>query len=187
MKKSIILMLTLLMALLLFSSTTAYADKLEMKSQATYVLPLSLKEIEEEAFSGTAVETVVFPEGFLQIGEKVFENAWHLADVYLPETTEYIADSAFFITPNLTIHGIDGSYTMDWAYHHKIPFVVHNVWNAIIQSGRTNNSQTDAINWAFLTIVLLLLFEFFRYSYCEVRSRRPQDRPELNPIDYRFP
>ena len=123
----------------------------------------------------------------MQIGEKAFDKAWRLTDVYIPGTTHFIADSAFHISTDLTIHGIDGSYAEDWAYSHEIPFVVDNVWNVIVQSGRTHNTRTDPIKRYIATLVLIILYEFFRLSFYEVRSRRPQDRPELNPIDYRFP
>lgn len=186
MKKRMIILFVLFSVITFFSLLTAYADELENK-QAVFVLPLSLQEIEEEAFFDTAVETVVFPEGLLRIGEKAFDKAWHLTDVYIPVTTECIADSAFSSSSNLKIHGIDGSYANEWANKQEIPFVVDNIWDIIVRSGRMNNTRTNPIKRYVTTLVLIILFEAFRYSYYEVRSRRPQDRPELNPIDYRFP
>lgn len=185
-KIKVVCIFILFITIELFSLGTVHVEASEIKPY-TFALPLSLQEIGEETFSGTAVVTVVFPDGFLRVGEKAFDKAWHLTDIYIPETTEYIADSAFPIIPNLTIHGIDGSYAEDWAYSHEIPFVVDNVWNIIVQNGRTHSTRTDPIRRYIATLVLIILFTFFRLSYYEVRSRRPQDRPELNPIDYCFP
>lgn len=185
-KKAIIL-LTSLLAVLLFSLGIAHADEPEIQRQATFVLPPALQEIEEEAFSGTAVESVVLPEGFLRIGERAFDQAWRLTDVYIPETTEYIAETAFSITPDLTIHGIEGSYAHDWAEAHEIPFVADDVWSMIPLRRGSHGPRTNPIYRYIATLVLLLNLTLFRNGYYEYRSRRPQDRPELNPIDYRFP
>lgn len=176
-----------LFVIVLFSFGTAYAAELQISPQDTFVLPLSLREIEEDAFSGTAAETVILPKGFLKIDQNAFEGAWRLTDVYIPDTTECIADSAFSATSNLTVHGMDGSYAKDWAYRHEIPFVVDNVWYVIPESGRLHTVRTYPTSRHIATVVLIILFELFGLSYYEVRSRRPQDRPELYPINYRFP
>lgn len=156
-------------------------------SNKTFVLPSSIIVIEDEAFEGTAVKVVVLPDGLLSIGARAFENARFLTDVYIPDTTEYIADSAFSITSSLTIHGIDGSYAKDWAHRHEIPFVIDDIWTVFVLRGNSHNTQTNPINRIIATIVLIIIFSFFRSCYYEIRSRRPQDRPELYPIEYRFP
>ena len=181
----ILVLFTVLCILPLFDA--ACAEEIDSEKERTFVFPSSIEIIEDEAFEGSAVETVVFPDGLLSIGSRAFGNAYFLTDVYIPDTTTYIADSAFFVTPNLTIHGLDGSYAMDWANSHKISFVVDHVRNTIVQSRRQHNTRTDPMNRFIVIPVLLILFEFFRLGYYELRSRRPQDRPELNPIDYRFP
>ena len=185
MKRLYVVFLSILFFFLLFLPFWAFSDTNSVSN--CFQLPLSLEVVEDEAFSGTAVETVFFPDGFLKVEEKAFDKAGHLSDIYIPETTEYIADSAFPISKILAIHGIDGSYAENWAYYHGIPFVVDNVWNVIVQSGTTYNTQTDTIKRYIDTLVLIILFGLFRLNYYEVRSRRPQDRPELNPVYYRFP
>ncbi len=150
------------------------------------ILPTYLEVIEEEAFSGTAAETVVFPKGFLWIGAYAFDDSQYLTDVYIPETTEYIADSAFYIASNLTIHGIDSSYAKEWASRHNIPFVVDDYWNIINQSLETLNAKRESII-QYTVINLLVVFPALCCAPYEKRSRRPQDRPELYPIEYKFP
>lgn len=177
----------LLLCAVFFSLSNAKAENHVYTLDSTFLLPDSLQIVGDEAFSGTAVETVIFPDGFLQIGERVFDKARHLTDVYIPKTTEYIADSAFPITTNLTIHGIDDSYAKDWAHRHEIPFVIDDIWNVFVLTGISHNTHKKPINQFISTIVLIIIFSFFRSCYFELRSRRPQDRPELYPIEYRFP
>lgn len=179
--------LAMLLTVLLFSFPSAFAKEKEINAHDIFILPFSLQEIEEEAFANTAADTVIFPDGLLQIGKKAFEGVCNLIDIYIPESVEFIADTAFSLTSNLTIHGVNGSYAQDWAEKHSIPFVVDDIWNVFTLSGNSNNTKTNPINRFIATIVLIILFSLFKSCYYELRSRRPQDRPELNPIDYRFP
>lgn len=187
MKKRVFLLLAMLLLMELLSFGIVLAEEHEAYSHIKFILPLSLQEIEEEAFENTPVETVIFPDGLLRIREKAFEGAWNLIDIYIPDSLEFIADSAFPIASNLTIHGIDGSYAKDWAHRHEIPFVIDDIWNVFVLRGNSHNTQTKPINRFIATIVLIIIFSFFRSCYYELRSRRPQDRPELYPIEYRFP
>ena len=134
-KRTIALLVVLFIALLVrVSPGMAYAKETEDSRQATFILPASLIEIEEEAFFGTAVETVVFPQGSLRIGDGAFKDARHLKDVYIPGTTAYIADSAFSRVRRVTIHGIGNSYAKKWAERHRIPFVVDDIWSEVVHS-----------------------------------------------------
>lgn len=188
MKKKWFLIATIFVALFILPAfCTGFAEEVSPEDNNTFLFPSSVKIIEDEAFEGTSVKIVILPDGLLYIGARTFDNAPFLTDVYIPDTTEHIADSAFYLTSNLTIHGIDGSYAKDWAYKHKVPFIVDDIWNVFVPGDRSQNTQTNPINRFIATIVLVILFSLFRCCYFELRSRRPQDRPELNPIDYRFP
>ena len=136
-KKLNIIML-IIVIFLFFSFPIVLADETATESQGTFILPASLQVIEEDAFSGTAVETAILPEGLLEIDENAFEGT-QLKDVFIPDTTESIADTAFDNIPDLTIHGLDGSYAKDWAEDHHIPFVEDNIWTPAVQ----NNSAPD--------------------------------------------
>lgn len=186
MKKAAVSIIAILLLVLLLSFLSAFAEEAS-EPESVYRLPLSLLEIEEEAFFGTAAETVILPVGFLRIEENAFDEACHLTDVYIPETTEYIDNSAFCITPDLIIHGIDNSYAEDWAHEHEIPFVVDDIWTKVEKSGWSPTVRIIRTNLYIATIVLIIMFELFKFGYYEVRSRRPQDRPDLYPIEYRFP
>ena len=187
MNKKWLLIMSVVVLCLLPLFVTASAEESESGIGGTFKLPSSLVIIEDEAFKGTAAETVIFPDGLESIGAEAFANVHTLRDVYIPDTTTYIADTAFTVTPDLTIHGIDNSYAKDWAHEHEIPFVVDDIWTEVVKSGWSPAVRVERIRLYIATIVLIILFEFFRLGYYEVRSRRPQDRPDLYPIEYRFP
>lgn len=173
-----------ILVLPLFRNTNA--DKTNPDDSATFKLPSSLVRIEDEAFKGTAIETVVFPDGLINIGPGAFEDVAALKNVYIPDTTAYIADSAFSNTSDLTIHGIEGSYAKKWAYAHEVPFIVDNVWNKTDQIRKVHNLESNPAYYRYIASLVLIVSFTFYVSY-DIRSRRPQDRQELNPIDYCFP
>ena len=61
----------------------------------TLSLPMSLKEIGEEAFAGTDTWRVIIPEGVTTIGPRAFAGCSNLHRVTIPATTTEIDDSAF--------------------------------------------------------------------------------------------
>ena len=130
------------------------AEEIKSEDGGMFIFPSSLERIEDEAFEGTAVETAVFPEGFVSIGERAFDNACALKDVYIPDTTTYIADSAFSAAADLTIYGLDDSYAEDWAKKHDVLFVAKNVWNLTALYGRSRSNQIISLDRFFAAIVL---------------------------------
>ena len=186
MRNKVYMMFIMLFVALLFSLPSVSAGGLE-KQQATYVLPLSLLKIEDGAFSDTVAENIVFPDGLISIGEDAFSGAWKLTVVYIPETTIYIADSAFTDTAHLEIHGIKGSYAEEWAKKQKIPFVEENIWKYILDNVKTVSIQGLGIDFLYRTVSPERINKIVPRAKNEDESKRPQDRPELNPIDYRFP
>lgn len=186
MNKKKLILSVVLFAILLISFGPVHADELEISIQATFTLPLSLQVIEEDAFSDTAAEAIILPEGFQEIGDKVFAEMPKLTDVYIPETIEYISDSAFSSTDKLTIHGIADSYATEWASRHDIPFLVDDVWNVIILNA-PSYSKINLICRYFDIIMLIALIALCRRGKYFERNKRPQELPELNPIEYCFP
>lgn len=182
-KLSIILLIVVLMIPLWYASAESTTDS----SDHTFVFPASLEVIEEDALSGTAAETVIFPEGLLQVGDQAFEGMPGLRDVYIPETTNYIADSAFSITADLTIHGVEDSYAEEWAEKHQIPFLIDDIWQVAFMYAASQTIQFNLVIRFFETIMLIIFIALYRRSKYFERSKRPQDRAELNPIDYCFP
>ena len=138
---------------------TIETDPLE---ERMFKFPSSLLIIEDEAFEGTSVENVILPDGLISIGSGAFEGIDALTGVYIPSSVTYIAESAFAMTADLTIHGIDESYAEDWAEHQGIPFVVDDIWNVFFHSGSYHNTLRVPVYRYIAMLVLVLYSLYFR-------------------------
>ncbi len=173
----------LLMFIVLFPYTTGYAEQID--DAATFIFPSSLNIIEEEAFEGTHVKTAILPDGFQYIGQNAFAGDSVLTDVYIPTSTEYIADTAFPMNSDLIIHGVEDSYAQKWAEENNIPFVVEDIWKPVVDDGKTASIQEAGLAFLFQIVIPKKIIKIG--SRAKDESIRPQDRPELYPIDYSFP
>ena len=187
MKKAIIAFFVLLTFFVFSPIALAGANGFRHNKNNSFIMPASLVIVEEKAFEGTAVRTVVFPVGLISIGECAFANSHGLDDIYIPSTVEFIGNNAFSSNKRITIHGVIGSLAETWAKEHQIPFAPFNIWNMVDKRRCEDNYKSNSA------------VGFYQASNCETlrhmhgrteddgRSMRPQERPELNPIDYRFP
>lgn len=184
------IMAVTLMIVFLFSavSSLSLADLQQpvKTRQNTFLFPKSLVSVEEEAFVGTIPQTVVFHSGLKSIAPGAFASKT-LTDAYIPLTADSIADSAFPLIPEFTIHGINGSYAQRWADKRQIAFSADystafapRAGKRILQAGLKEESFYQAVDPDEDKSVS---------GETEGReiSMRPQDRPELYPIDERFP
>ena len=90
-----------------------------------FKLPAALTVIEEGAFEGLAMEVVRCPETLTEINARAFADCTQLRQIYIPESTETIADNAFAGCPgNLTIFGVEGSQAENYADRNGILFIV---------------------------------------------------------------
>ena len=175
-----------MLILLVFSPLDSInADSIISKN--AFTLPLSLQRIEEEAFAGIAARTVVFRDGLISVGENAFQNVDSLVDVFIPPTMLLIAESSLPKNTNLTIHGVRGSYIYKWAHDHSFSFIIEDVFSLPLRIWKTVFNYNLKKNWVSDTLDLKKAGIPVQSAVSEVRSMRPQDRPELNPIDYRFP
>ena len=186
MKKAVVLLLLIYLGFVFSFPYTAFAEIVSDDSGTTFIAPASLQRVEKEAFADVATRTVVFQEGFRYLGDEVFKGAFQLKNVYIPKTTAYISDSAFSTNIGVSIHSTVGSYAQRWAKKHQVAFVAD-------------------YTYAFEAERELVITRYYQKAYFmhtikpqeeiriairadnKDRSMRPQDRPELNPIDYRFP
>lgn len=181
MKKSLYVLVTLLL-ITFFLFSAAYAEETYEPDTSGFHFPSGLQVVEDEAFSGTAAEEIVFPDGFIYLGENAFEGNSELTDVYIPPSTQYIADTAFPMNSALIIHGVEDSYAQEWAEENNVPFVVENIWKPIL---KTVSIQKIGIAFLFQIVIPKKIIKIG--SRAEDESIRPQDRPEMYPIDYSFP
>lgn len=173
--------------LILIPSSPLFIENEDSASEMAFTLPGLLETIEDEAFEGIAAESITFSNSLLSIGERAFANNRYLKIVSIPESVEYIGDHAFDGSRDFTVYGSANSYAADWAREHDIMFVVAE--NDLYYSKELRKART-----AEMCILLPLICcdpdIILRLRKCVKnagRSMRPQDRPELNPIDYRFP
>ena len=165
--------------------TNATADDSERKTML--VFPATLKSVEDEAFLNTAAKTVVFPEGFLYIGNRAFANSKNLNSIVIPSSTAYIADSAFSDSGDMIIYGVKGSYVQDWAEKNGVAFISRSIWSFLSNNRKKANHYIAQAQRIVHACLALAFANAVLTGQDKNRSRRPQDRPELNPIDYRFP
>ncbi len=151
------------------------------------VFPASLQIVEEEAFAGTSIQALVLKEGLQNIGYHAFYNMKSLHDVFLPSSVEYIDDSAFSCSALEVIHGVEGSYAHKWAEEHGIPFEITEYWAASPERVHVFAELLLALVGSFCLPIQNEKKRIKQYRRAFIISMRPQDRVELNPIDYRFP
>jgi hypothetical protein len=158
-----------------------------IETKGVFALPTTLKEIGESAFEGTAAETVNIQSSMEMIGDRAFANMKVLKVVHIPKSVKSIGEHAFEGSFNAVIHCIENSYAALWARAHNVAFVreaATSTW--ILKLGKLLQGSF------FRTLFLCCLSpgkQFWQRRKTEKheRSMRPQDRPELYPIDYRFP
>lgn len=151
----------------------------------TALFPASLLRVEEEAFYGTLIETVVFQGHVEYIGDKAFMDAQRLENAYIPDTVDFIGVDSFL--RQVLIHSVEGSYVQKWAEETGFKFVADDIWHF----------RTLLEDFYFKAIIVLLSWSVpAKASHSEKYRRRramyeismrPQDRIELYPINYRFP
>lgn len=168
--------------LLLYNGIKSGKIELELHTAASF--PSSLLFVEDEAFAGTSIESVVFESELTTIGNMAFAGT-PLKDVHIPQRTKHIGNDAF--PSDSVIHGMINSYAERWAQERKYRFVPDNIWSTCIIP-----AEYHAVFCLFLFCILLPADFKKKYTirkniWALIRSMRPQDRIELYPINYRFP
>lgn len=176
--------LFILFLIALFSTHSFHYDS-GLDTVKVFSFPDSLLVIEEEAFTGTAANIIILPEGFQLICENAFSNVSALKDIYIPDSTTFIADNALPLNSALTIHGVGGSFAEQWADQHEVAFNRTNIKTSL--AGDEKDADHGKAENVFHVFASESPGSGTRHPQAEFRSRRPQDRHELNPIDYKFP
>lgn len=186
MKKTITLLQMFILLFSLIHSAPALAEPVK-KTQNTYYFPSSLQVIESEAFFGTAAANIIFPPGIVEIESNAFGNSKALQNIFIPSPLTVISNTAFPVKQELVIHGLAGSTAQNWAALHKIMFIPDGGRNGpeINRKGKCEVS-TQSI-WVNNDLFAQKEYQSEKRTENKDRSMRPQDRPELNPIDYKFP
>ena len=187
MKKRIAFLLLLFVIADILLPVSVYAQTPNYEPETTFILPSSIQIVEDAAFEGTGVITVIIPEKLQYIGENAFAAALNLMAVFIPKATVYIGENAFRENQNLTIYGIQGSYADDWAEEHHIPFDRSDIWNLCVIVWVSVLAYAVLAGRRFEMVRIVKAIRPNRRKDDEGRDMRPQERAELHPIDYRFP
>lgn len=188
MKKNAISLLFIYLLFIAFLSPNAALGVIWSDDpEATFVAPASLQRVEKEAFAGVALQTVIFQEGFRCLGDDVFKGALKLKDAFIPSTTIYISDSAFPNSCELLIHGSAESYAQQWAKKNQVAFEIDYTHGIMLKSEGSFNLHHQEEDFLWLNLKPRNVIEGVLRAENVDCSMRPQDRPELYPIDYRFP
>jgi hypothetical protein len=158
-----------------------------LRNRHVSVFPASLQIVEEEAFAETSIQSLFFEEGLRHIGYQAFYRMKALRDVFLPSSVEFIEDSAFSCSSLEVIHGVEGSYAHKWSDGHGIPFEMNDYWASSPERVHVFAELLLALLGSFCMPVQYEKKKIKQYLRSFAISMRPQDRAELNPIDYRFP
>ena len=185
-KATDLLVVILIAALLLFQiSTSSPTRSAGREHERSTSLPAALQVVAEEAFEGTALTAVSFGGELKYIGERAFAGSDSMEKAYIPSSAEYIADSAFPYA--VTIYGVKGSYAQSWAEESGRAFVTEDIWSAQQTASGLGPETLLALFWVIPPVDEKALSRWKKRIRLPVRSMRPQDRPELYPIQYRFP
>lgn len=173
--------------LILIPSSPLFIENEDSASEVAFTLPGLLETIEDEAFEGIAAESITFSNSLLSIGERAFANNRYLKIVSIPESVKYIGDHAFDGSKDLVIYGLVKSYVAEWAREHDISFASsENVPDYSKERSKIRIAEI-CILLSFICCDSEMIQRLRKHAKNAGRSMRPQDRPELNPIDYRFP
>lgn len=81
-----------------------------------------VQAIEEYTFLNSGLESIVIPDTVQMIGTGAFMQCTDLTKAEIPDTVTSIADDAFYGCSNLTIYANSGSYAIEYAQSHDIPY-----------------------------------------------------------------
>lgn len=185
-RKVVTILLILLLCIIFVKPPAEYkiSSIRDLLPDDTSILPSCLIEISEEAFLGTALSSIAFNDSLTYIGSFAFYNIRDLISVYIPDSVVNIGLHAF--SSNIDIYGVCDSYVESWARSNGYHFTAKDIWNV-------GTPQIVHIIKLLSSLLLCPLVPNCEYKYRRrrikryIRSMRPQDRPELLPINYRFP
>ena len=98
-------------------------DAVIIQTGGIFELPASLQAIDDEAFAGTAVQTVFLPDGLIRLGDRSFADIRTLRSVFIPASTKVIGRDAFRGSEEMTICAAEGSYARAYAAANGFRFI----------------------------------------------------------------
>jgi len=98
-----------------------YEEEETVLHSKTLFMPAALKEVQAEAFMGSAMQQITIPDGVTSIGSKAFAECPELIMAVIPDSVEEIADDAFEGSDQvLLLCGSEDSYAAQWAERNEV-------------------------------------------------------------------
>ena len=173
--------------ILLFPFSFTYAEGSVSSNDYSFTFPASLVEIGDEAFDGTAARTLNFQNKLEKIGDRAFYHVIALKDVYVPSSLKSVGSQVFHRNALLRIHGVIGSRIQTWANANNVTFVPLNKTHHVVVKNRWGITHGNLIVRYSQIIRSKRVLKLCDRNVDQGKSMRPQERIELNPIDYKFP
>ena len=93
------------------------------ESLKNLVLPHTVNHLQEAAFRGSGLETVVLSSAMTKLTHRVFADCPNLETVVIPPSIQDISNTAFRGSPKVQITGFKNSFAHQYAIAKKIDFV----------------------------------------------------------------
>ena len=188
-KHGYLLVLSLVCAIILLGpSCQKICDVTKSRADQSHynsTFPSSLEHIADSAFENTALYNLFFKDSLVSIGAKAFAETSQLESLFIPISVIYIAKDAF--PDSVTLHVVQGSFAHSWADNNGYHFIV----DYLLPENNEQNIFHSELLILMLCFVAIPGFinrlHIDRATVWLEKSMRPQDRPELYPINYRFP
>ncbi len=113
------------------SLTSVSVNMLDEKTRSKHLLigkvnistlPTSLQSIENNAFEGTALESIIIPFNVTYIGNRAFADIPTLLTATFPDNTQFIANDAFNDSKQVLLQASINSYAQAWAKDNGLRF-----------------------------------------------------------------
>ena len=184
--KRIVFALIGLFLLLLSVPSFAFGEGFS-RSDQTLKMPESLVILEESAFEGTAATMVYLPDGVSVIESRAFADMPNLKVAFIPKSVREIGKDLFGSVKDVTLIGVAGSPTQDWAKRNGYRFIPWDVWSAVLPE------RMDVRH----TLLPDMFHEWdaddarrlrrLSWSLPEQDNSDPEDNPSMYQVDYDFP
>lgn len=190
MKKSIRIILCLLFAIVFLGLPLGKiqglnTDALYKDKKMPFNFPASLQVVGDWAFANTGIDAAVFSDELMYIGKFAFCNASEFHNVYIPPKTMFIGTDAF--PGGTVVHGVENSYVGEWACKNGYLFVDDDIWSKVVFKAKLCLEQIFSFSFTTCLLNKTNVLSLLNRKRKFVKSMRPKDRPELWPINYRFP
>ena len=114
------------------------------KDNKAYTVPEGVKRIEIRAFDSSSLESVILPDGVVEISAFAFDYCRELTKIRIAVSTKTISEEAFrgIDAENITIYGEIGSYAEEFAGENGMVFIAGDIPESICDHANTRSEYS---------------------------------------------